>query len=71
MAKLFEISQAINGGRTGTFVRPGASGVNTRERITWQMILDEIKKCDVVCKNCHEVRNTERDAAARAASGRT
>ena len=66
--KLFEISQAITGGRTGTFVRRSADGVNSVEKVTWKAILAEIEKCDVVCKNCHEVRNTERDAQRRSSS---
>jgi hypothetical protein len=65
VVKLFEISQGVQGKlRTGSHVAVGGTG-GIREvlrRLTWQDILDEIDKCDVVCKNCHEVRNTERAA---------
>jgi hypothetical protein len=65
--KLFELSQAVRGkGRSGRFVRPGADGINVEEKITWGLIVEEIAKCDVVCKNCHEVRNTERTKGKRA-----
>jgi hypothetical protein len=70
MLKLFELSQAVKGsGRTGRFLRTGPSGIKTKERITWQLILAEIEKCDVVCKNCHEVRNSERDTQTDAVEG--
>lgn len=63
--KLFEISQAVSGkARSGRFVRPGTGGSKgVLRKVTWQDILAEIEKCDVVCKNCHEVRNTERGLA--------
>jgi hypothetical protein len=66
--KLFEISQAVRGRvRGGRLVRPGTGGSEeVLQRVTWQEILAEIAKCDVVCKNCHEVRNTERGVASEA-----
>lgn len=27
---------------------------------SWERILDEIKKCDIVCANCHRIRTIER-----------
>jgi hypothetical protein len=36
-----------------------------RER-AWQAILDEIKKCEVVCANCHRRRTARRRGALRA-----
>jgi hypothetical protein len=32
---------------------------------SWQSILDEIKKCDVVCANCHRRRTARRGGFAR------
>jgi hypothetical protein len=61
--KLFEISQALRGRiRTGRHLRPHSTGGSEEvlRAITWQDIVAEIRKCDVVCKNCHEVRNTRR-----------
>lgn len=29
-------------------------------KASWQAILDEVKKCDVVCANCHAIRTWER-----------
>jgi hypothetical protein len=66
LVKLFEISQGVKGKlRTGSHVPAGGTGgiKEVLRRITWQDILDEIDKCDVVCKNCYEVRNTQRAAA--------
>lgn len=34
---------------------------------TWQSVLDEIAKCDVVCANCHRRRTALRGGFARAA----
>ncbi len=61
--KRFEISQAVRGKvRTGRHLRPGSTGGSKEvlRKVTWQEIVAEIAKCDVVCKNCHELRNTER-----------
>jgi hypothetical protein len=33
---------------------------------SWQSILDEIDKCDVVCANCHRRRTARRRGAFRA-----
>jgi hypothetical protein len=35
---------------------------------TWQAVLDEIAKCDVVCANCHRRRTGLREGSARAAA---
>lgn len=32
---------------------------------SWQKILKEIAKCDVVCANCHRIRTYERDNSYR------
>lgn len=34
---------------------------------TWQSVLDEIAKCEVVCANCHRRRTARRGGFARAA----
>ncbi len=48
--------------RIGKHVRPAGTGGSEEvlRKITLTDIVAEIEKCDVVCKNCHEVRNTER-----------
>ena len=28
--------------------------------LSWSKVLEEIKKCDIVCSNCHRVRTLER-----------
>jgi hypothetical protein len=35
-------------------------------RNSWQSILDETKKCEVVCANCHRRRTAQRRGALRA-----
>jgi hypothetical protein len=35
-------------------------------RKSWQSILDEIEKCEVVCANCHRRRTAERRGSLRA-----
>jgi hypothetical protein len=40
-----------------------AQGLRDR---SWQAILDEIAKCDVVCANCHRRRTARRGGFARA-----
>ena len=35
-------------------------------QFAWQTILDEIKKCEVVCANCHRRRTAQRCGALRA-----
>lgn len=64
--KLFEISQVPRRRRTGAHVPVRGTGgsVAAPQRVTWAETIAEIEKCDVVCKNCHEVRNTERDSSA-------
>ena len=42
--KFFEISAAASGGR----------------RLSIQRVMEEIKKCEVVCSNCHRVRTMAR-----------
>jgi hypothetical protein len=32
---------------------------------TWQAILDEIEKCEVVCANCHRIRTANRRGTVR------
>jgi predicted RNA-binding protein YlxR (DUF448 family) len=32
---------------------------------SWQAILDEIEKCEVVCANCHRIRTAERRGTVR------
>jgi hypothetical protein len=34
----------------------------------WDAVLDEMKKCDVVCANCHRRRTARRGGYARAAA---
>ena len=41
-----------------------ARGLSNR---SWQAVLDEIAKCDVVCANCHRRRTARRGRWARAA----
>jgi hypothetical protein len=36
----------------------------------WQVVLDEIAKCEVVCANCHRRRTARRGGFARAAATR-
>lgn len=49
--------------------RPGEvkliEGSALRFRGTWQQMLDELAKCDVVCSNCHRVRTFSRPPAMR------
>jgi len=35
------------------------------EGASWQTILDEIAKCDIVCANCHRIRTYERSNSFR------
>jgi hypothetical protein len=42
-----------------------AKGLRDR---SWQAVLDEIAKCDVVCANCHRRRTARRANFARAAA---
>jgi hypothetical protein len=35
-------------------------------QFTWQRILDEMEKCEVVCANCHRRRTAQRRGAVRA-----
>lgn len=35
----------------------GAMAYSTR---SWELILEEISKCDLVCSNCHRIRSYER-----------
>ena len=41
-------------------------GDNLRDR-SWQSLLDEIAKCEVVCANCHRRRTARRRRSVRAA----
>ncbi|HWX97114.1 MAG TPA: hypothetical protein VNZ01_09715 [Solirubrobacteraceae bacterium] len=41
-------------------------GKGLRDR-SWQSVLDEMAKCDVVCANCHRRRTAHRGRFARAA----
>lgn len=38
----------------------------SRSRRSWQSILDEVEKCEVVCANCHRRRTARRRGALRA-----
>jgi len=40
-------------------------------QFAWQTILDEIKKCEVVCANCHRRRTARRRGAVRAVLSQT
>ncbi len=40
-----------------------AKGIRDR---SWQALLDEIAKCEVVCANCHRRRTVERRGTVRA-----
>jgi hypothetical protein len=31
-----------------------------RDQVSWQRILDEIEKCDIICSNCHRLRTKAR-----------
>ena len=42
-----------------------ATGLRNR---SWQAVLDEIAKCDVVCANCHRRRTARRRGSARSAA---
>lgn len=41
-------------------------GAGMRER-SWQALVDEIAKCDIVCANCHRVRTALRAGSVRVA----
>lgn len=45
-------------------------GANFDSR-SWQAILEEIAKCDVVCANCHKRRTSFRAGTARTTMGRS
>ena len=36
------------------------NNVSYMRRRAWELVLDEIAKCDIVCANCHAVRTAER-----------
>jgi len=39
--------------------------ISSCSRFSWERILDEMAKCDVVCANCHVIRTVDRAAQAR------
>lgn len=43
--------------------RPGTTkkfNIGAFRNRSWETLLDEIKKCDVVCSNCHKIRTATR-----------
>lgn len=38
---------------------------------TWAAVLEEIKKCEIVCANCHRIRTYQRQESWRLAEGST
>ena len=33
-----------------------------RRPVTWERLLEELAKCDLVCANCHRIRTWQREA---------
>jgi hypothetical protein len=60
-------AQALQFDHTGTDKKESVSNL-IRSDYSWETILKEIKKCEVVCANCHAIRTQNRKHVASSLS---